>query len=93
MAEKVTLATMDGETLEVDKEIAIKSVLIRGIIEDSGVEDDVPLPSIKMPILNKVIEYCTYIHQNPCPEIDKPLRSNNLNDVVSEWFANFVNLD
>ena len=93
MAERITLATMDGETMEVDKEIAMKSVLIRGIVEDSGVEDDVPLPSIKKPILEKVIDYCTYIHQNPPPEIDKPLRSNNLNDVVSDWYANFVNLD
>ena len=39
MAERITLATMDGETMEVDKEIAMKSVLIRGIVEDSGVEE------------------------------------------------------
>ena len=38
MSERITLATMDGETMEVDKEIAMKSVLIRGIVEDSGVE-------------------------------------------------------
>ena len=47
----ITLATMDGETMQVEKDIAMKSVLIRGIVEDSGVEDDVPLPSIKKPIL------------------------------------------
>ena len=93
MAEMITLATMDGETMQVEKDIAMKSVLIRGIVEDSGVEDDVPLPSIKKPILEKVIGYCRHIHQNPPPEIDKPLRSNNLNDVVSDWYADFVNLD
>ena len=93
MSEMITLATMDGETMQVEKEIAMKSVLIRGIVEDSGVEDDVPLPSIKKPILEKVINYCKHIHANPPPEIDKPLRSNNLNDVVSDWYADFVNLD
>ena len=93
MAEKVTLATMDGETVEIDKDIAMKSMLIKGIIEDSGCEDEIPLPSIKKAILDKVIEYCTYINTNQPPEIDKPLRSNNLVDVVNEWYASFVNLD
>jgi len=93
MAEKVTLATMDGETVEVDKDIASKSILIKGIIDDSGCEDEIPLPAIKKAILDKIIEYCTYINANPPPEIDKPLRSNNLADVVSEWYASFVNLD
>lgn len=93
MSEKVKISTMDGDTVEVDKEIAMKSVLIRGILEEDAGDNEVPLPSIKRPILDKVIEYCQYINQNPPPEIDKPLRSNNLNDVVSDWYANFVNLD
>ena len=41
----------------------------------------------------KIIEYCTYIHTNPPPEIEKPLRSNELGDVVNPWFAEFVNLE
>ena len=94
MAEnRVKLATMDGETVEVDKEIACKSILIKGIVDDSGTEDEVPLPAIKKSILDKIIEYCTYINANSPPEIDKPLRSNNLSDVVNEWYANFVQLD
>ena len=84
---------MDGENVEVDKEIACKSILVKGIVDDSGIEDEIPLSSVKKAILDKIIVYCTYIHQNTPPEIDKPLRSNNLNDVVSEWYADFVNLD
>ena len=61
-AEKVTLCTMDGETVQVDKEIACKSVLIKGIIDDSGVDDEIPLPAIKKAILDKILEYCTYIN-------------------------------
>ena len=44
-------------------------------------------------ILEKIIEYCTYIQTNPAPEIEKPLRSNQISDVVSEWFVNFINLE
>ena len=91
--EKVKLTTMDGEVVEVDREIACKSILVKGIVDDSGIEDEIPLASVKKPILDKVIEYCTYINENTPPEIEKPLRSNNLNDVVNEWYANFVDLE
>ena len=91
--EKVKLTTMDGEVVEVEKEIACKSILVKGIVDDSGIEDEIPLASVKKPILDKVIEYCTYINENTPPEIEKPLRSNNLNDVVNEWYANFVDLE
>ena len=80
MAEKVyvKLTTMDGETLEVEKEIACKSILVRGIIDDGGADDEIPLPSVKKSILEKIIQYCEYIHANTPPEIEKPLRSNDL---------------
>uniref|UniRef100_A0A7S3MZK2 SKP1-like protein n=1 Tax=Strombidium inclinatum TaxID=197538 RepID=A0A7S3MZK2_9SPIT len=85
---------MDGEEVEVDREIACKSVLIKGIVEDNADADDaIPLPSVKKATLDKIIEYCTHIHSNAPPEIEKPLRSSNLGDVVNEWYANFVNLE
>ena len=93
MAEMVKLTTMDGETVEVEKEIACKSILIRGIVDASGVEEELPLPAIKRAILDKIIEYCKYIHSNTPPEIEKPLRTTQLSDVVNDWYANFVNID
>merc|ERR1719311_876738 len=74
MAEMVKLMTSDGELVEVEKDVAVHSVLIRGIIEDSGAEEDIPLPQVKKAILEKIIVYCKYITQNAPPEIDKPLR-------------------
>ena len=91
--EKVKLTTMDGETVEVDKEIACKSILVKGIVDDSGIDDEIPLHSVKKAILDKIIVYCTYINEHTAPEIDKPLRSNNLSDVVNQWYADFVNLE
>ena len=84
---------MDGETIEVDKEIACKSILVKGIVDDNDVNDEIPLPTVKKAILEKIIEFCEYIHKNSPPEIDKPLRSSELRDVVNEWYANFVNLE
>ena len=93
MSDKAKLATAEGEIVEVDKEIACHSVLIRGIIEDSGIEDEIPLPQIKKPILEKILDYCKHIQTNAPPEIDKPLRSNQLSDVVNEYYAGFVNVE
>ena len=93
MSDNVKLITMDGEEVEVDKEIACKSVLVRGIIDDNDEDEAIHLPSVKKATLDKIIEYCTYISQHPPPEIEKPLRSSNLQDCVNEWYANFVNLE
>ena len=92
-AEKVKLLCSDGEIVEVDVEIAEKSVLIKGLIDDSGTEEEIPLPNVKKAILEKVVAFCTYLKDNTPPEIEKPLRSANLADVTSPWYADFVNLD
>merc|ERR1712045_975509 len=41
----------------------------------------------------KVIKYMQYHHTNPAKEIEKPLKSANMREVVSEWDANFVEVD
>ena len=90
---RVIFMTMDGETVIVEKEIASKSEWVKHIVDGSEQNDEIPLTQIKKAILDKVIEYCTYINTNPPPEIEKPLRRNELSDVVSPWYAEFVNLE
>ena len=93
MSNKVKLVTSEGEIVEVDVDVASKSVLIKGMIDDSGVEEEIPLPNVKRSILNKIVEFCVYIKDNSPPEIEKPLRSNNLADVTTPFYAEFVALD
>ena len=52
---KVKLVTSDGETIEVDVDVASKSVLIKGMIDDSGVDEEIPLPNVKKSVLEKII--------------------------------------
>ena len=89
----VKLMTSDGELVEVSQACAEASVLIKGIIDDSGIDDDIPLPQVKKAILDKIVVYCEYITKNAPPEIEKPLRSNQLSDVVNEWYADYVNVE
>ncbi len=44
-------------------------------------------------MLQKVIDFCSHHEKEPMPEIEKPLKSANMNEVVSEWDAKFVDLD
>lgn len=61
MTEKVKLLCSDGEIVEVDVDVAEKSVLIKGLIDDSGTEDEIPLPNVKKPILERVVTFCEHL--------------------------------
>ena len=58
MTSKVKLVTSEGEIVEVDVEVASKSVLIKGMIDDSGIEEEIPLPNVKKAVLEKIIQFC-----------------------------------
>jgi S-phase kinase-associated protein 1 len=60
MSQKVKLVTSEGEVVEVDVDVASKSVLIKGMIDDSGIEEEIPLPNVKKAVLDKIIQFCTY---------------------------------
>ena len=90
---KVKLICSDGEVVEVDQEVAERSVLVRGLIEDSGPEEEIPLPNVKKLILQKVIDFCTHLKDHNPPDIEKPLRSTDMQAVVDQWFADYINLE
>ena len=78
--------------IEVKVKIANKSALIKGLIEDAGIEEEIPLPNIRKAIIDKIITFCEYIDSNAIPEIEKPLRSSAMIDLVSPWYAEFIDL-
>ncbi len=47
---------------------------------------------MKHETLKKVVAYLTYHADNPPKEIEKPLKSVNMNEVVSQWDADFVSV-
>ena len=52
-----------------------------------------PLSDVKSAVLAKVIEFCKHHVDQRLPEIEKPLRSNNLAEIVPEWDAKFVDIE
>jgi len=96
---KVNLVSQEGDKFEVKKGAAAMSELVKTMLIDGDDEDededeneqDIPLPNVKSAVLAKVIEFCNYhVTNGPMKEIEKPLKSANMAECVSEWDANFV---
>lgn len=94
MAEvKLKLISAEGTTYEVEEQVACKSQLIKNMVEDAGTAEEIPLPNVKSEILEKVIEYCRHYKDSTPQEIEKPLKSSIMNEVVPQWDAGFVDLE
>ena len=102
----VELLSQEGEKFKVPKAVAVQSELVKTMIDDNDEDDDededddaadsqeIPLPNVKASVLTKVIEFCKYHATNgPMAEIEKPLKSAQMTDVVGEWDAEFVSID
>lgn len=53
-------------------------------------DEEVPLLDVKAPTLRKIVEYMEHYKDAKPPEIEKPLRSSKMEQVVPEWDAKFV---
>jgi len=56
-------------------------------------ETEIPLPNVKSKVLEKVIEYMKHHVNNPADEIEKPLKSASMTEVVSQWDADFIDVE
>ena len=48
------LKSSQGEVFEVDEDVACMSQLVKNMVEDSGADEEIPLPNVKTAILGKV---------------------------------------
>lgn len=90
---KLRLVSQEGEKFKVSKKIAISSELVKTMAEGDKEENEIPLPNVKSSVLRKVVEYMKYHVDNPAREIEKPLKSTNMSEVVSQFDADFVDVD
>lgn len=78
-------------------QVAKMSELVKTMMdeEEDGDENvaEIPLPNVKATVLAKVIEFCTHHQTEPMTEIEKPLKSAIMAEVVQRWYADFVNVE
>lgn len=92
----IHLVSQEGDKFEVSLDIAKMSELVKTMFDPDQPEDEVqeiPLPNVKTSILAKVIEFLTHYKGEQMTEIEKPLKSSNMNEYVQEWYADFVNVE
>ena len=88
----IKLVSSDGKEFPVEMDIARKSVTIKTMLEDLGLDDGyngepVPLPNVDGDILEKVIEWCTK-HKDDAMDAFTKIKMNEL----PEWDEkNFFN--
>uniref|UniRef100_A0A7S3JW81 Ubiquitin-like domain-containing protein n=2 Tax=Aureoumbra lagunensis TaxID=44058 RepID=A0A7S3JW81_9STRA len=95
---RVNLMSQEGDQFEVEVAVAKMSELVKTMIPEEADEDDdqaqeIPLPNVKSHVLSKVIEFCRQYVNDPMAEIEKPLKSANMHEVVQEWYAKYVDVD
>ena len=91
---QIKLMSCNGQSFQVDVEIAKKSVTIKTMLEDLGIEEEgpdneVPLPNVNAPILQKVIEWATQ-HKDDLPP---PQEDESAQRGTGDWDKDFLNVD
>ena len=90
----VILVSQEGEQFTINTNIATMSELVKNMLDDDDTEiQEIPLPNVKANALRKVIEFCEHNHGDPLAQIEKPLKSSDMKENVSEWYAKFINLE
>jgi S-phase kinase-associated protein 1 len=85
----------EGDQFTVPLSVANMSELVKSMMdeEESDEVNEIPLPNVKANVLQKVIEFCEHHAQEPMTEIEKPLKSQSMADVVQQWYADYVNVE
>ena len=84
----IILVSQEGTEFQIRKSVLAPSGYINGVLE---CPDIIPLPMIAEKTLGKVIKFLEHLAEgNPPPEIERPIRSDNIRDLVSEWMADFI---
>jgi len=92
-ATAVKMKSKQEEIFEVEKEVACRSITVKNMVDDTGLETPVPLPMVDSKILIKVIEYCKYHHKaehESLPEDEKNVWDKDFVKVDDETLFNLI---
>ncbi len=89
-SEVVILKSKEDIEHRLPRKSAELSVLIKNTLQDSSLEDPIPLLEVEDKILIKIIEYLEHLKGVSPAEIEKPLKSNKMLEVTDEWSANYI---
>ncbi|KAI0128738.1 Skp1 family, dimerization domain-containing protein [Xylariales sp. AK1849] len=93
---KVRLQSNDNAIIEVDKQVAERSLLIKNMLEDLGEQAEgqtIPIPNVTESVLRKVIEWCEH-HKGDAPATNEDDNDNRKKTTeIDEWDQKFMQVD
>ncbi|KAF4452260.1 S-phase kinase-associated protein 1 [Fusarium austroafricanum] len=96
--QKVWLASNDSATIEVDRVVAERSMLIKNMLEDIGDDginqgNPIPIPNVNEAVLRKVIEWCDHHCNDPPQAQDDDSDARKKTTDIEEWDQKFMQVD
>jgi S-phase kinase-associated protein 1 len=85
----------DSVKVTITRKAAMMSELIKSMLADDDDADapEIPLLDVSKEILEKVVEFLNKHKDDPMKEIQKPIQTNKLEEIVGEWDAKFIDLE
>ena len=88
----IKLKSSDGKVFEVNDKILSLSKILKNMIDNNkGIEQEITINEVDAKNLEKIIEYLKHYETEKPKAIPKPLPSNDLKSILSEWDYNFIN--
>jgi S-phase kinase-associated protein 1 len=95
--QRVTLTSNEGSTIEVDRVVAERSMLIKNLIEDLGddaiANSPIPIPNVNDPVLRKVVEWCEHHRNDAAQSADDDNDNRKKTTDIDEWDQKFMQVD
>lgn len=88
--EQIDLIASTGEKFTVPKPVATMSVTVKNLVDDVGA-NEVPLPNVTGPILDRTLQYCRWHHEHPSPVGEDGTVQEHQEATV--WDQDFVKID
>ncbi|KAL1608645.1 hypothetical protein SLS59_001835 [Nothophoma quercina] len=94
-ASKVKLVTSDNAEMDVDRQVAERSILIKNLLEDLGGDNDeaIPIPNVNEAVMKKVLEWCEHHRNDPPASQDDDSDSRKKSTDIDEWDQKFMQVD
>jgi S-phase kinase-associated protein 1 len=94
-AQMISITTSDGITMDVERPVAERSILIKNLLEDLGGESDesIPIPNVNEAVMKKVLEWCTHHKNDPPATQDDDSDSRKKSTDIDEWDQKFMQVD
>ena len=92
----VTLVSSENTKYKIPVNILYISNMISNMLDydlSNDDDDNIPLLNVNDRCLTKIIEFMKYYHNNKMNDIEKPLKSSDLKQIIQEWYADFIDVE